>query len=413
MSAQRVQQIASHLLPAAPSTAGKLGVKGDDDVVIVSALRTPITRAKRGGFKDTLPDVLLTAVLRATLERTGISPKEINDVAVGNVLAPGAGATQARMAALAAGLTIETAVVAVNRQCSSGLQACAQIAAAIRAGYIDVGIGAGVESMTAHYGAGAMGEASEEIINTSPSVAACQLPMGITSENVAKAYGITRQAQDTLAADSHRKAFEARKAGRFQEEIVPVTLRAEDGSTQVIREDDGIRQGVTAQSLSKLKTVFDEKGSTTAGNASQVSDGAAAVLLMRRSKARALGLTPLGKFVDSIAVGVPPEVMGIGPAIAIPKVCQRVGLSPTDVDVVELNEAFASQAVYCIDHLGLDPARVNPNGGAIALGHPLGCTGARQIATLLPELKRRGAKVGLTSMCIGTGMGMAAIIERE
>jgi acetyl-CoA acyltransferase 1 len=292
----------------------------------------------------------------------------------------------------------------------------AQVAAAIQNGTIDIGIGAGVESMTKGYGPTAMGETSEKT-QENPEAADCLLPMGITSENVAREFNVTRQKQDALSAESHRRAAKAQKEGLFNEEIVPVTANVTDkdgNSKQItIKADDGVRAGTTVEGLAKLKPAFSETGTTTAGNASQVSDGAAAVLIMRRAKAQELGLPILGKFVTSATVGVPPNVMGIGPAFAIPQAAKQAGIKVSDLEIIELNEAFASQAVYCIEYLKLDPAIVNPKGGAIAIGHPLGCTGARQVATLLPELKRQNKRIGAISMCIGTGMGMAAIIERE
>jgi acetyl-CoA acyltransferase 1 len=411
--AKRLHQVTQHLSTTPPS---RIGVKHADDVVIVAALRTPITRAKRGGFKDTFPEFLLASVLKAMYTSTGINPSLVQDIVVGNVLPAGGGATAARMAALYAGYPVETSIMTVNRQCSSGLQACAQIASAIQSGYIDIGIGAGVESMTKGYGAGAMGEVGEEVMELEVA-ADCLLPMGITSENVAKQYHVTRKEQDALAVASHARAAAAQKAGLFKDEIVPVTVKQvdKDGNekTVTVSQDDGIRTNTTLEGLGKLKPAFSDDGTTTAGNASQVSDGAAAVLLMRRSTAHKLNLPILGKFVTSAVVGVPPNVMGIGPAFAIPLACDKAGISVQDLDVIELNEAFASQAVYCIKKLQLDPAKVNPKGGAIALGHPLGCTGARQIATILPELKRQGKRVGAVSMCIGSGMGMCGIVERE
>lgn len=369
-----------------------------------SALRTPITRAKKGGLSQVHGEKMLSTVLKGILDKTGIEGKLIEDVVVGNVLPPGGGATVARMACLFAGIPESSSVMTVNRQCSSGLQAVAQVASAISAGYCEIGIGAGVESMSMHYGPGAMPGSVDEEISAMPSAADCMIPMGITSENVAEAYGIGRKEQDVLAVRSHQKAFEAQKAGSFVSEIVPV------GSVQ---EDDGIRPETSLATLAKLRTVFKENGTTTAGNSSQVSDGAAAVLLMRRSKAQQLGLPVLAKFVAYAVAGVPPRVMGIGPAVAIPAVLARANLRIEDIDIVELNEAFASQAAHCIKHLKIPLEKVNPNGGAIALGHPLGATGARQIATLIPEMKRKSSKFGIVSMCIGTGMGAAAIIENE
>jgi acetyl-CoA acyltransferase 1 len=382
-------------------------------VVIVSALRTPITRARKGGLKDTVPEDMLAAVLKATLDRVRIDPAKVQDVQVGNVLPPGGGATVARMAVLAAGFPETTAVATVNRQCSSGLQAVASIANSIISGAIDIGIGAGVESMTLGYGPGAMPQQiSEKILSTCPAAADCMMPMGITSENVVSQYKIPRAKQDGLAVASHAKAAKAQQQGWFNDEIVPVTTM-KDGKEIVVRADDGIRAGTTIEQLGKLNPAFKEDGTTTAGNASQVSDGAAAVLLARRSVAEKLGLPIIGKFVNFAVVGVPPKIMGVGPAYAIPAALRQAGLQVKDVDIFEINEAFASQAVMCIEHLKIPFEKVNPKGGAIALGHPLGCTGARQIATLLPELKRQGKRVGVVSMCIGTGMGAAAVVVRE
>ncbi|KAK9710850.1 3-ketoacyl-CoA thiolase with broad chain length specificity [Basidiobolus ranarum] len=412
---QRLEQMSSHF--STTSTPTKVGVKSPEDVVIVSALRTPITRARKGGFKDIHAEELLGAVLKATIERTGIDANLIDDVVVGNVLPRGGGAAVARMAALYAGIPEKSAVMTVNRQCSSGLQAVVQIASAIQTGLIDIGIGAGAESMTLNYGPDARPDTVSDKVNAVQVAADCLIPMGITSENVAEHFKISRQKQDQLAVDSHRKASEAQEKGYFNEEIIPVTVNAtdKDGNEKevTVKADDGIRKGVSLEVLSKLKPAFSKTGTTTAGNASQVSDGAAAVLLMKRKTAQKLNLPILGKFVSAAVVGVPPNVMGVGPAFAIPVAAKKAGIKVEDLDVVELNEAFASQAVYCIEKLNLDPKKVNPKGGALALGHPLGCTGARQIATLLPELKRQGKKVGAVSMCIGTGMGMCGIFERE
>jgi acetyl-CoA acyltransferase 1 len=293
----------------------------------------------------------------------------------------------------------------VNRQCSSGLQAVASIAGAIKAGYIDVGIGAGVESMTHYYGPQAIPtNLSKGVMQESAAARKCLLPMGMTSENVAKRFGISRADQDTFAVESHKKAAKAQAKGDFEKEIVV---------TCGVSRDDGIRGDSSMEQLSQLKASFSQDGSTTAGNASQVSDGAAAVLLMRRSKARELGVAIMARFLGFAAVGCAPEIMGVGPVYAIPAVLKQTGLRMEDVGVFELNEAFASQALYCIRTLGLPMDKVNPSGGAIALGHPLGATGARQIATMLGELSRRNARYGVVSMCIGTGMGAAAVIENE
>jgi len=393
-------------------------IKSDDDVVIVSAVRTPLTKARKGGLKDACPEDLLSAVFKEVIKRSGIDPKLIEDVSVGNVLPAGGGANVARMASLHAGMPNTTSVNTVNRQCSSGLTAINQIAMEIMTGEIDIGVGAGVESMSQNYGAGVMPEKFSEDVLSHPEAADCLVPMGITSENVATKYGVTREMQDEFAASSYQKAFKAQKSGLFKSEIVPVTTVWTDPKTGeekkiTVTEDDGIRDGTTKESLSKLKPAFSKEGTTHAGNASQVTDGAAAVLLARRSVAVKLGLPILGKFVTAVTVGVAPKLMGIGPAFAIPKLLGKLGISINDVDFFEINEAFASQAVMSVQTLKIPIEKVNPVGGAIAIGHPLGCTGARQIATGLPQAKRSGAKIFVTSMCIGSGMGMASLIVSE
>ncbi|RCI03148.1 3-ketoacyl-CoA thiolase with broad chain length specificity [Rhizopus stolonifer] len=414
--ASRLQQVSAHLAPS-DGVANKIGVKSPEDVVIVSALRSAITRARKGGFKDTLPEEILAGVFKAMIQQTKIDPAIVNDICVGGVLPPGGGATNSRMAALYAGFPESAAINTVNRQCSSGLQAVVQIATAIQAGLIEVGIGAGVESMTKNYGAASLSATSEKIADACPAAADCLIPMGITSENVAAEFKVTRAKQDAFAASSHAKAAAAQKNGWFNAEIVPLeaTVLDKDGNEKkvVVDRDDGVRPGTTPETLAKLKPAFDENGSTTAGNASQVSDGAAAVLLMKRKTAEKYGLPILGKYITSAVVGVPPKIMGVGPAYAIPVAVERAGIKLSDVDIYEINEAFASQAVYSVEKLQIPFEKVNPKGGAIAFGHPLGCTGARQIATLFPELKRQNKKIGVTSMCIGTGMGMAAVFENE
>lgn len=330
-------------------------------------------------------------------------PSLVEDIVVGNVLQPGAGATTARMAAFHAGLPQSTSVCAINRQCSSGLQAVASVAASIKAGYIDIGIGAGVESMTHYYGPGAIPSNLSQIVLENQDASACLIPMGLTSENVSKIFNISRKDQDIFALKSHEKAAKAQADGAFKDEIVPV---------RNVSEDDGIRKDATIDSLSRLNPSFQKDGMTTPGNASQVSDGAAGVLLMRRSKAVELGLKPVGVFRGFVVKGCDPRIMGIGPVFAIPELLKQTRIDLSQIDLIELNEAFASQSIYCIRKLGLDPARVNPLGGAIALGHPLGATGSRQIATILGEMKRRNLRFGIVSMCIGTGMGAAALIER-
>ncbi|KAJ3989302.1 acetyl-CoA acetyl transferase, partial [Lentinula detonsa] len=405
------------------STArSKILEKHDDDVVIVSAIRSALTKSKKGGFKDTRPEEILMNVLKHTYTSTKLDPALIEDVVVGNVLPPSGGASAARMAAIAAGIPIATPITTVNRQCSSGLTAVSQIANSIKSGQIDIGIGAGVESMTFGYGAGAMPDGYSELVLENQEAEDCLIPMGITSENVAADYNISREAQDTFAALSFQKAAAAQKANLFEPEILPIRVKqvSPDGGKQfLVEHDDGVRDGVTAESLAKLKPAFKKDGSTHAGNASQVSDGAAAVLLARRSVAKKLGLPIVGKFVAAQAVGVPPRIMGVGPAFAIPHVLKKTGLQMSDIDFFEINEAFASQALFCCEQLGIPwkeaglNGKVNRWGGAIAIGHPLGCTGARQIATGLNIAKHDNEKVFVTSMCIGSGMGMAGVFVNE
>ena len=381
-------------------------MNSDDDVVIVSAIRTPMCRSRKGGLAQVPASTLLQTVLEGTLERTGVSGAEIEDICVGNVLLPPAGFAAMRMAQIVAGIPETTSLQSVNRQCASGLQACAAVANSVAQKETKIGIGAGVESMSFH----PMNKLKPldvdwETTWKNKTAMDCLLPMGVTSENVVKKYGLKRHELDEFAAQSHQKAGAAQQNGKFEKEIIPV------GD---VRKDDGIRPGTTRAVLSKLKPVFSQQGLTTAGNSSQTTDGAAAVLFMTRAEAKRRNLPILGIWRGYSTAGVPPSIMGIGPAVAIPKVLDHIGLTVSDIDVYEINEAFASQASWCIDELGLDKSKVNPNGGAIALGHPLGCTGARMVATLLHELKRRRtARYGVISMCIGSGMGAAAVIEVE
>ncbi|XP_010482154.1 PREDICTED: 3-ketoacyl-CoA thiolase 5, peroxisomal-like isoform X1 [Camelina sativa] len=390
-----------------------------DDIVIVAAYRTAICKAKRGGFKDTLPDDLLASVLKAVVERTSLDPSEVGDIVVGTVLAPGSQrAMECRVAAYFAGFPDTVPIRTVNRQCSSGLQAVADVAASIRAGYYDIGIGAGVESMSTDSMPGGGFQTSNPRALEFPKARDCLLPMGVTSENVAERYGITRQEQDMAAVESHKRAAAAIASGKLKDEIIPVATKIVDPETKaekaiVVSVDDGVRPNSNMADLAKLKTVFKKDGSTTAGNASQISDGAGAVLLMKRSLAMKKGLPILGVFRSFAVTGVDPSVMGIGPAVAIPAATNLAGLNVSDIDLFEINEAFASQYVYSCKKLDLDMEKVNVNGGAIAIGHPLGATGARCVATLLHEMKRRGkdCRFGVISMCIGTGMGAAAVFE--
>lgn len=413
----RVRVVLGHL-PGAPRgvRAELTSAAGDrsQDIVIVHGRRTPICKAKRGGFKDTTPDELLTSVMTAVLKDVNLKPELVGDICVGNVLQPGAGPVVARAAQFFSGIPETVPISCVNRQCSSGLQAIINIAGGIRNGSYDIGLACGVESMSLR-SVGNVGDISPRIVDD-VKARDCLIPMGITSENVAEQFGVSRQKQDMFSLASQQKAAAAQRAGRFKAEIVPVTTTITDdqGNTRTITvsEDDGIRPSTTLEGLAKLKPAFKEDGSTTAGNASQVSDGAAAVLLARRSTATRLGLPIMGVLRSFAVVGVPPDVMGIGPAYAIPVALEKAGLTIDDIDVYEINEAFASQAVYCVEKLGIPLEKVNPNGGAIALGHPLGCTGARQTVTLLNELKRTGKRgLGVVSMCIGTGMGAAAVFE--
>ncbi|KAK5898923.1 hypothetical protein CesoFtcFv8_008456 [Champsocephalus esox] len=401
----RLKIISGHLSPHGSSEhrrdlwrsdCGAIVTESPQDVVVVHGLRTAVCKAKRGAFKDTTPDEMLSAVMKAVMTDVGLSADKLGDVCVGNVLQPGAGALVARIAHFLSGFPEAVPVSTVNRQCSSGLQALFNIAGAIRGGSIDLGLACGVESMSLPRD--------------------CIIPMGVTSENVAEKFGVSREKQDAFALSSQQKAARAQSSGVFEQEIVPVSTRIidEDGTERelTVAKDDGIRAGTTLSGLSKLRAAFKPDGSTTAGNSSQVSDGAAAVLIGRRSAVEALGLPVLGVLRASAVVGVPPDLMGIGPAYAIPAALKQAGLTVADIDVFEINEAFASQAVYCVEHLGIPLEKVNPNGGAIALGHPLGCTGARQVVTLLHELRRRGQRAyGVVSMCIGTGMGAAAVFE--
>ncbi|CAD6568356.1 MAG: 3-ketoacyl-CoA thiolase with broad chain length specificity [Alectoria sarmentosa] len=418
---QRLSQFQSHLASSEvdiPRGRESVLSKSPNDIVITCALRTPFTKGGKGGLKDTPAADLLVHAFKSLLARSKVDPSLVEDIAVGSVLPPGGGATEFRAAALVAGFPESTAVKSLNRQCSSGLQACADIANAITSGMIDIGIGSGVESMSSQYGPGAVTEFSE-LLESHPEAKNCKVPMGLLSEQMAKDRSISRKDQDVFAASSYQKAVKAQQEGKFDEEIAPLqNVKFIDPKTDEERmisvdKDDGIRDGITAESLGKIRPAFAKDGSIHAGNASQITDGAAAVLLMKRSTAERLGQNIVGKFVSSSIVGVKPLLMGIGPWKAIPVALEKAGISKNDVDVFEINEAFASQCLWCIRELGLDEKKVNPNGGSIAFGHPLGCTGARQVATLFNELGRTGKKIGVTSMCVGTGMGMAAVFVKE
>lgn len=418
MATQRIGQIAQHLDPRTWSGKG-LGshlIKNEDDVVIIASGRTAFCKAKKGHLKDTPFDVLVMECLKGLLQKASIDPSLIEEVVVGNVRNPGA-PYAVRAACLAAGIAESTPSLIVNRFCSSGLMAIRSVANQIQAGEIDCGLAMGCESMT--FVDAAPTGFSPEVEDAIQSAKDCKMPMGWTSENVAGEFNISREKMDSFAARSHQRAHQAQSLGKFDAEIMPITtpVKLPDGSTTytTVSQDDGIRSTSTPEGLAKIKSAFPQwsPSQTTGGNASQITDGAAGVVLMRRSLARKLGKRILGKYVSTAVVGLPPRIMGIGPAIAIPKLLDQTGLKMEDVNLVEINEAFASMAVYCEEKLGLDPSKFNVNGGAIALGHPLGATGARLVVTSLAELERRNQRVAVVSMCIGTGMGAAGLLIRE
>ncbi|KAG0658891.1 3-ketoacyl-CoA thiolase with broad chain length specificity [Monosporozyma unispora] len=417
--AQRLKDIKEHLQGSLTSDpVSSVIQKTPNDVVIVAAYRTPIARGMKGSLKDVNTDYILLQFLKQFIGKfpTNLQSNltQIDEITCGNVLNVGAGATEHRASCLAAGLPHEIPFNAINRQCSSGLTAVNDIANKILTGQIDCGIALGVESMSQNYkNINSLGNISDSL-KKDTNARKCLIPMGFTNENIVKKWGVTRETQDQFAALSYNKAQNSLDSNLFNDEILPIPLPTEDEDDEVtwFSKDEGPRPGVTPESLSKIKPAFIKNGgTTTAGNASQVSDGAAGVLLMRRSLAEKLDAKIVGKYVAFQCVGVPPEVMGVGPAFAIPKVLKQVGLSVNDVDIFEINEAFAAQCVFCIDHLKIPAEKVNPRGGAIALGHPLGCTGTRQIATIFNELTP--GQIGVTSMCIGTGMGAAAIFVKE
>ncbi|KAH8102631.1 putative 3-ketoacyl-CoA thiolase B [Cristinia sonorae] len=380
--------------------------KRPDDVVITFAKRSAMGRAKKGQLKDVPVDEMMHALFKATLERTELDPKQIGDICVGTCHPPSP-LYVSRAAALAAGIPETVPISTVNRLCSSGLQAVRSIAQAIESGEISLGVAVGVESMSLNP---RPTPEVVEAVDKHPQAHDCTQPMGWTSEMVAETYKVDRATQDKYALISHSRAEKASKAGIFAEEILPIEVRG-----QVISADDTIRPGVSAESLSSLKPVFPDWGAahTTAGNASGVGDGAAIAVLTTRKNAEEEGMEILGKWVAASFVGVEPRYMGISPIAAITKVLADTGLSKEDIDVFEINEAFASQFAYCVEQLGISMDKINPNGGAIALTHPLGMTGLRQIVTGLAELRRQDKKVLCTSMCVGSGMGGAAIIVNE
>ncbi|MGA9523457.1 MAG: thiolase family protein [Myxococcaceae bacterium] len=383
-------------------------------VVIASAIRTPFTRAHKGELKDTRPDTLAAIAIREALRQVpNLKPEDVEDIILGCAMPEAEqGMNVARLAAVLAGVPDSVPAMTINRFCSSGVQSIALVAQAIKAGSIDVGIGGGTESMTLIPMGGNKVSANPELMEKHPEI---YTSMGATAENVAARFGVLREDQDKFAYESQRRAANARETGVFREEIVPVTTTVyDDAGTahQVTVSDDTIlRPDTTLEGLTRLKPAFNPKGTVTAGNASPLTDGAAAAVVMSEAKAQELGVKPLGYFIDLQVAGVPPDIMGIGPVPAVRKLLAKNNLKVEDIDVFELNEAFAAQSLYCIRELGLDTSKVNPNGGAIALGHPLGVSGARMTATILRELKRRNGRYGVVTMCIGGGMGAAALFE--
>jgi acetyl-CoA acyltransferase len=384
------------------------------DVVIVDAVRSAVGRAHKGSLAETRPDELAGQVIAALLARVPqVKPSQVEDLVLGCAMPEGEqGLNVARVAGLLGGLSEDSAAQTINRFCSSGLQAIATAAGAIALGSADVMIAGGMESMTMVPMTGNKLSASPEAMRR---VASVYTPMGITAENVATKFSIARADQDAFALKSHQKAAAARAAGKFDREIVTVQAtryRGDERVTADFRSDELIRPETTLEGLAGLKPAFSAKGSVTAGNSSPLSDGAAAALLMSRDKAKSLGLSPLGVFRAFVTVGVDPAIMGIGPIPAVRKLLAKTGLKVSDIDVFEVNEAFASQAVYVQRTLEIPDEKLNVNGGAIALGHPLGCTGAKLTATALHELARRGGRYAVVTMCIGGGMGAAGLFER-
>jgi acetyl-CoA acyltransferase len=383
------------------------------EVAIIDVLRTPFGRALKGGLRNTRPDTMAAEVIKALLTRhPEVKPEEVEDLLVG-IAMPEAeqGMNAARLIGLLAGLPDTVPAATINRFCSSGAQTIGMIADRIALGAIDVGIAGGVETMTMIPMGGNKVSANPDLMECCPEA---YTPMGTTAENVAARFEISRADQDAFAAESHRRASIAREKGILAQEIIPIhtTVLTETGPQAVtVEHDECVRPDTTAEGLASLRPAFNPKGSVTAGNASPLTDGAAMALLMSKEKADALGLDTLGTFKAWVVAGVPPDIMGIGPVPAIRKLLDKTGLSIDQIDAIELNEAFASQSLYCVRELGLDPAKVNPNGGAIAIGHPLGATGARQIGALLRHLQRTGGRYGIVSMCIGGGMGFACLVE--
>ncbi|MGC4050353.1 MAG: thiolase family protein [Paludibaculum sp.] len=369
--------------------------------VIIDCLRTPAGKAPKGALRMMRPDDMAAAVFRALASKyPQVTPESVDDVILGCAMPEGEqGMNVARIAALAAGLPVTVPAVTINRFCSSGLQSIAMAAERIAAGGADTILAGGAESMSMVPMGGYKFAPNPKLAMEWPEI---YISMGLTAENLQRQYNVSREDQDSFAFRSHQNALRAQQEGRFDDELVPLNALARD---------EGPRADTSLEALAKLKPVFHASGTVTAGNASQTSDGAAAALVMSESRARELGLKPMARFVSFAVAGCAPEVMGIGPVYAIPKALKRAGLRLDDIDVIELNEAFAVQALAVMREAGLNPDRVNVNGGAVALGHPLGCTGAKLTATILREMKRRGARYGMVTMCIGGGQGAAGILE--
>jgi acetyl-CoA acyltransferase len=388
------------------------------EVVVVSSVRTPVGRAFKGTLRATRPDELAAVAIKGALDRVPqLDPKEIEDVILGCAMPEAEqGMNVARIASLRAGLPIEVSAVTINRFCSSGLQAIAMAAERIMSGGAEVMVAGGTESMSMIPMGGHKISPNPWLVDHYPDA---YLSMGLTAERLASRFGITREQCDAFSLRSHQKALAAIAAGKFEEETVavPVSFTTPNGSKPKKQEisfrvDEGPRADTSIEALGALKAAFHVKGVTTAGNSSQMSDGAAAAVVMSAERAKVVGITPLARYVAFATAGYKPEEMGLGPVFAIPKALKLAGLKLSDIDVIELNEAFAAQSLAVIQEAGLDLERVNPNGGAIALGHPLGCTGAKLTASVLRELKRRGGRYGMVTMCVGGGMGAAGIFER-
>jgi acetyl-CoA acyltransferase len=387
------------------------------DVVIASSVRTPIGKAYKGTLRSTRPDELGAVAIRGALERLPqLDSREIEDVIMGCAMPEAEqGMNVARIASLRAGLPVECSAMTVNRFCSSGLQAIAMAAERIMAGGAEVIVAGGLESMTMIPMGGHKVSANPWLVANYPDA---YLSMGLTAERIAKQFGVTREMSDEFSLNSHRKAVAAIEAGRFEDEIVPVpvSFTTPNGARPkrqeiIFKIDEGPRADTSLEALAALKPAFHAHGMVTAGNSSQMSDGAAAAVVMSAERAKQLGIKPLARFLAFATAGYKPEEMGIAPVFAIPKALRIAGLKLADIDVIELNEAFAAQSLCVIQQAELDPSRVNPNGGAVALGHPLGCTGAKLTATIIRELKRRNGRYGLVTMCVGGGMGAAGIFE--